>query len=176
MDSHATEDETAVLTICHRFLDSIKARDPATMHSVVLPNGHGTLIRPPAQGETAPQVLQLTLTECVERIPFDYPEDIEETIALATWESGDDGDRYEGRRTEIRVDYDLAMAWTPYEVRIGGKVSHVGTNIFSLMKRTDGERKGEWVITGVADTTRQPGTGGQKVVDGAGTIIGSKAS
>lgn len=176
MPSIPTDDEKAILAICHKFLDSIKTRDPATMHSVVLSNGHGTLIRPPLKGSTVPQILQVTLAECVERIPFNHPEDIEETIALATWEDGDDGDRYEGRRTQIRVDYDLAMAWTPYEVCIGGKVSHVGTNVFNLMKRVDGDRKGEWVITGVADTTRQPGMGSQKVADSVGTILGINAS
>ena len=176
MSSNPTEDEKAVLATCHKFLDGIKTRDPAAMHSVVLPNGHGTLIRPPLQGSSVPQILQITLTECIERIPFNHPEDIEETIALATWEEGDDGDRYEGRRTEVRVDYDLAVAWMPYEVRLGGKISHIGTNIFSLMKRAEGENMDEWVITGVADTTRQPGTNGKKVVDGAGSIVGSKAS
>jgi hypothetical protein len=176
MSSTATEDEKAVLAICRKFLDGIKTRDAAAMHSVVVPNGHGTLIRPPLQGSAVPQILQITLTECVERIPFNHPEDIEETIALATWEEGDDGDRYEGRRTEIRVDYDLAVAWTPYEVRIGGKISHVGTNIFNLMKRVEGEKMGEWVVTGVADTTRQPGTNGKKVADGVGAIVDSKAS
>jgi len=172
-----TEDEKAILATCRNFLDGIKARDPEAMHSVVLPNGQGTLIRPPLQGSTTPQILQLTLTEVVDRIPFNHPEDIEETIALATWEEGNDGDRYEGRRTEISVDYDLAAAWTPYEVRIGGKVSHVGTNIFNLMKRVDGERKGEWVITGVGDTTRQPGMNGEKVANGvAAAVVGSKTS
>lgn len=54
---------------------------------------------------------------------------IEENIAMAPWEKGDDGDKYEGRRTEIRVDHDLAVTWTPYEVRVGGKVDHVEANV-----------------------------------------------
>lgn len=90
-------------------------------------------------------------------------EPMEENIALATWQDGDDGDKYEGRRTEIRIDYDLAVAWTPFEVRKGRKVTHVGTNIFNLLKRVDEEDKGGWVISGVADTTRQFGKGGAKV-------------
>lgn len=97
------------------------------MHLVILPNGQRTLVRSPLQGS---KVLQLTLTEVVDRIPFDHPQDIEKAIALAAWEDGEHGDRYEGRRTEIRVGYDLAEAWTPYEFRIGGKVSHAGAKYF----------------------------------------------
>ena len=171
MSSKPTQDELAVLAICRKFLDGIKNRHPEAMHSVILPNGHGTLIRPPIQESTTPQVLQLTLTEVVDRIPFSHPQDIEETIALATWEDGEYGDRYEGRRIEIGVDYDLTVAWTPYEVRIGGKVSHVGTNIFNLIKRVNGERKGQWVITGVAERTRQPGMNGEKVVNGVARLL-----
>jgi hypothetical protein len=81
---------------------------------------------------------------------------MEENIALATWQDGDDGDRYGARRTEVRVDGDLGMAWTPFEVRSGGEVVNVGTNVFTLLKRVEGERVGEWVISGIADTTRLP--------------------
>jgi hypothetical protein len=152
-------EEEAVLALCRKFLSGIKNRNPVLMHSCILPSGSGTLIRPPLPSTEAPQILNLTLPEIVNRIPFDLPQGIEENIAIASWEDGDDGEKYEGRKSEVRVDYDLAMAWTPYEVRIGGKVTHVGTNIWSLLKMADGR----WVISGVADTTRQPEMGGEKV-------------
>lgn len=40
-----------------------------------------------------------------------------------------------------------------------------------------GRGRAQWVITGVADTTRQPGMNGEKVVNGvAAAVVGSKAS
>jgi len=51
------------------------------------------------------------------------------------------------------------MAWTPYEVRIGEKVTHVGTNIWSLLKMA----RDDWVISGVADARRHHGMEGEKV-------------
>ena len=80
---------------------------------------------------------------------------MEENIALTDWEAGDDGDKYGGRKTEIRVDGDIAFAWTPYEVRIGGVLQHVGTNMFSFVRRLEGSRRGEWVISYVGDTYRE---------------------
>jgi len=147
-------DEKAVLTTCHNFLDGIKNRDSKSMHAIILPNGQATLIRPPVPGSSVRQLLQITLPACIDRIPFDHPEEIEETIALAAWEDGEDDDRYGGRQTEVKVDMDFAVVWTPFVVYIGGKVSHRGTNVFQLTKRIEGEKKGEWVITGLADTAR----------------------
>jgi len=79
---------------------------------------------------------------------------MEENIALAEWEEGDDGMKYNGRKTEVRVDEDLAVVWTPFEFRKDGKLSHEGTNCFSLVKGCEGERSGEWLICGVSDTLR----------------------
>jgi hypothetical protein len=69
-----------VLVVCRTFLAGIKARSPAQMRSVILPGGHGTLIRPTAEGKK--EILQLTIDGVIDRIPFDRTEiEIEETIA-----------------------------------------------------------------------------------------------
>lgn len=90
------------------------------------------------------------------RIPFDSAASLEENIALAEWEEGEDGERFEGRKSEARVDGDLAAVWTPYEFLRDGVLSHVGTNVFSLVKLCGGKRKGEWVIGWISDTWRVP--------------------
>lgn len=157
-------EERAALSTVQKFLSSIKSRDPASMHSCVLPDSHALLIRPkthtdvvePTPTQSKPQTqpekqhLHLTLAEVIDRLPFSSPKSMEENIALASWESGSDGDLYEGCKTEVKVDHDLAVVWTPYEVRIDGVQHHVGTNIWSLVKMED---RG-WVIVWISDTYR----------------------
>lgn len=168
MASSTSSDAAKVLVVCRTFLAGIKARSPAQMRSVILPGGHGTLIRPTAEGKR--EVLRLTMDGVIDRIPFDRQEtEIEETIAGTEWEDDVgmlvfsiclelwicaygriDGDTYGGRKSKVEVDGDLAVAWTPYVVLIGGKLHHEGTNIFNLLKIEEGE----WKISGVADTYR----------------------
>lgn len=51
---------------------------------------------------------------------------------------------------EIKVDGDMAMAWTPYSFYYNDKFTHCGVNVFILMKTSDG-----WKITGITDTRRK---------------------
>lgn len=51
---------------------------------------------------------------------------------------------------EIKVDGDLASAWTPYQFYIGDKFSHCGVNSFNLAKMD-----GEWKIIYIVDTRRR---------------------
>ena len=51
---------------------------------------------------------------------------------------------------EIKVDGELASAWTPYEFYIGEDFSHCGVNSFQLMKTADG-----WKIFHIVDTRRK---------------------
>jgi len=147
MSTHAQE--KAVLDVCLKFLSSIKLKDRATMHSLILPSAHVTNIRPPVI-KTRP------LPDLIDSLPLDAAQSIEENIAI--WDKSDeennDGDKYGGRKTEIRVDEkgSFAMAWTPYEVRYDGVVHHVGTNVFMMARRMEGMDVGAWVISGVADT------------------------
>ncbi len=52
----------------------------------------------------------------------------------------------------IRVDDDLAIAWTPYRFFIGKKFSHCGVNSFQLVRFY-----GEWKIQYLIDTRRKEG-------------------
>ncbi|MFV1884299.1 MAG: nuclear transport factor 2 family protein [Balneola sp.] len=51
---------------------------------------------------------------------------------------------------EIKIDGDLASAWTPYEFYLGDNFSHCGVNSFQLA-RLDGE----WKIIYIVDTRRR---------------------
>lgn len=51
---------------------------------------------------------------------------------------------------EIKVDGELASAWTPYEFYIGEKFSHCGVNSFQLVETSDG-----WKIFHIVDTRRK---------------------
>lgn len=53
---------------------------------------------------------------------------------------------------EIRVDDDMASAWTPYTFYLDGQIRHCGVNSIELLRTPDG-----WKITQVSDTRRMEG-------------------
>ncbi|KAJ7576991.1 hypothetical protein C8J56DRAFT_972069 [Mycena floridula] len=123
-----SSEESAVLKVAENFLNGIGERNKAMMLEQILPDGGAVLMR-----NGAP--LFMKLTGVVDRIPFDSPDEMEERI------SG---------QPLLRVDHDIAMAWTPYEFLINDKLDHVGTNIWSFAKLG-----GKWFVSGVADTARK---------------------
>ena len=53
---------------------------------------------------------------------------------------------------QIKVDGDMAAAWTPYEFYVNENFSHCGVNSFQLIRTLDG-----WKITYIIDTRRKEG-------------------
>lgn len=53
---------------------------------------------------------------------------------------------------KIRIDGDMANAWTPYEFYFDGKFSHCGVNSFQMVKLD-----GKWKIIYLIDTRRKEG-------------------
>lgn len=53
---------------------------------------------------------------------------------------------------DIRIDGDMATAWTPYKFYYKGNFSHCGVNAFQLIKTTAG-----WKIWSIIDTRRKEG-------------------
>jgi N-formylglutamate amidohydrolase len=51
---------------------------------------------------------------------------------------------------EIRIDGNMATAWTPYELYVNGKRQHCGVDAFQLYKTENG-----WKIIALADTRRK---------------------
>ncbi|KAJ7193093.1 hypothetical protein GGX14DRAFT_479103 [Mycena pura] len=122
-------DERAVLAVAEAFLRGIGARDPELMRAQILPDGGATLLR-----DGTP--IYTTLAGVIARIPFDHPKEISEVISA---------------QPTILVDRNIAMAWTPYEFYIDGKMTHSGTDIWSFAKQD-----GRWLVSGVADNAHKP--------------------
>jgi hypothetical protein len=55
---------------------------------------------------------------------------------------------------EVRIDGNLAHAWTPYKFFVDGNFSHCGVNSFQLIKTETG-----WKIVHIIDTRRKEGCG-----------------
>lgn len=51
---------------------------------------------------------------------------------------------------DIKIDGDLATAWTPYEFFINGKSQYCGANAFTLVRMAEG-----WRIQAIIDTRRK---------------------
>ncbi len=51
---------------------------------------------------------------------------------------------------QIKVDGNLAAAWTPYQFFVNGSLSHCGVNSFQLVKKAEG-----WKIVYIIDTRRK---------------------
>lgn len=64
------------------------------------------------------------------------------------------GKKYEEKLLSylIKVDGNMAIAWTPYKFFFEGNFSHCGVNVFTLIKRENG-----WKIMGITDTRRKQG-------------------
>ncbi|MEM6514654.1 MAG: nuclear transport factor 2 family protein [Bacteroidota bacterium] len=52
---------------------------------------------------------------------------------------------------DIKIDGNMAHAWTPYEFYLNGKLSHTGVNSFQLFKDED-----DWKIIYIVDTRNKP--------------------
>lgn len=53
---------------------------------------------------------------------------------------------------EIRIDGNMAHAWTPYQFYVDGEFSHCGVNSFQFIRTADG-----WKIVHIIDTRRKEG-------------------
>ena len=51
---------------------------------------------------------------------------------------------------DIKIDAEMAIAWTPYQFYLNNTFSHCGVNVFTLMKTKNG-----WKIIGIIDTRRK---------------------
>lgn len=115
----------AVLAPVQAFFAAMSRYDQAGMRAQVLPAGMATLMR-----HGKPE--QLALGDFIDHVKPGKAR-IEERIS----------------DPQIRVDDDIAVVWAPYVFLLDGKPHHCGTDVFNLA-RVDGR----WLITGVADNSR----------------------
>ena len=146
MSASTTEqDKAIVLGLCQDLLASLKTSGPAgraAFRATLAPYGtacHGRKLVGTGLGfshEAFPEAF-------ADRIPWDTP--------AGVLEEGLDG------APTVLIDHDLAMVWTPYWFTNAGKLTHVGTNCFTLLKAVWEEGgKDEWKICGLTDTGRAP--------------------
>lgn len=55
---------------------------------------------------------------------------------------------------KIQIDGTMAQVWTPYEFYVNGKLSHMGTNSFTLLLENNPETS-VWKIVHIIDTRRK---------------------
>lgn len=125
------EEESAVLAVLQELFDAMARRDKPAMLRTMLPDGAGVHSR---DG----RIIQRRLQDIPDQIRPDTGT-LEERV----------------HDPLVRVDHDIAMAWTPYDFFVDGELTHWGTNIVTFLKLD-----GRWLISGIADngrTTPKPG-------------------
>ena len=121
-----TEQDKAVLAPIDAMFAGMTARDAAAIKKPTLPGGVMVLMR---DGKPT----QMTFEDFATRVGKPGPKKIEEKI----------------HDPLVRIDNDLAVVWAPFDFLVDGKVDHCGTDLFNLVRQD-----GQWLIAGVADTSR----------------------
>ena len=122
----ASSDESAVVARLQALLDGLAKRDKSMMTAQLLPGGSATLMR---DGKP----VQMGFDAFVERLSAPGTDTREERIFNPL----------------VRIDHDIAIVWTRFELRINGKLDHCGTDIVNYVKVD-----GQWLISSVGDTSR----------------------
>lgn len=134
MSAQNTEEEDAVIQTIQQFFDGMRSSDTSLIRATLHPD-----IR-----------LQTTFTDS-EGKPQIRLGDIEAFLVNV---GSPREDIYDERiwSYDVKVEDNLATAWTPYSFFVGEKFSHCGVNAFQLFKAENG-----WQIIQIADTRRREG-------------------
>lgn len=99
----------------------------------------------------APNAIMQTITKTKEGSTSVRTEELKKFISFV---GQPHNDVYDERISfdAIKIDGDLAIAWTPYKFYIGDKFSHCGVNSFQLVRLN-----GAWKIQYIIDTRRKEG-------------------
>jgi hypothetical protein len=148
-----SSDGKAALAVCKQMLDSLMDLSPSgrvQFVSALAPGGQACHERPSQDPSGPPRVVlyENNEEEFPNRIPWGSTDKLEEGI--------DDGEG--GREVVVLVDHDVAMVWTPFWFKRNGSLTHMGTNIFTLVKhyKDISGSDGEWKVVGMTDTNRPP--------------------
>jgi hypothetical protein len=155
--ANLSPDAVKALHVCNDLLSSIKLggqKGRLQFEASLYPDGHMAHAR-----------------QSVEKIFFHNFKGELQDYVNEVWEEDEHGKKLQDMEEEIDgdptvlIDHDLATVWTPYWFRTDGKLTHVGTNSFGLLKvyydkdgketRKDYDRW-EWKIVVLHDTGRLP--------------------
>jgi len=130
----AQSDEEGVKAVVNALFEGMKKGDTALLRSAFAPGGVLQTVIKNREGEV--KVMTEPLDSFVVAVGRPHTEVYDERIRFET----------------VKIDGDLAIAWTPYKFFIGEKFSHCGVNSFQLVKL-----KGQWKIQYIIDTRRRAG-------------------
>jgi ketosteroid isomerase-like protein len=131
---HAQKSEDSVKLVINKMFAAMKASDPrglaacfadSAVLQTVAKNKEGKVsVRNEHISAFTAQIASITKGDADERITYDV----------------------------VKVDADLAIAWTPYQFYYKGAFSHCGVNSFQLVRINN-----EWKIQYIIDTRRKSG-------------------
>lgn len=134
--AHAqSAEEAAVRQAIDRFFEGYHARDTALMGSVL---GNDVLLQTVGRSPEGKPVLRSEAMDAFIASIASIPDTVQIQEKLLDY--------------KIRIDGDMANAWTPYEFFLRGEFHHCGVNSFQLF--FDGEA---WKIIYIIDTRRKEG-------------------
>jgi hypothetical protein len=128
------QEEIAVARVIGSLFEGMKAKDPALLENAFHPEA---MMHTVIAGETGATLGSNTVRDFINRI-------------AATPTNTILGERI--LDYNIKIDGDMASAWTAYEFYVNEGFSHCGVNSFQLIRTSEG-----WKITYVIDTRRKTG-------------------
>lgn len=134
VNASAQSDETAVKQVITSMFDGMRTSDTSLIRSVFSPSAIMQTIGKDKSGQTL--VRSGAVDSFIVSIGRPHKEIYDERIEFET----------------IKIDGDLAFAWTPYKFYLGQRLLHCGVNSFQLV-RLDGK----WKINYIIDTRRREG-------------------
>lgn len=128
----AQSPEEAVKKPIMLLFDGMRKGDSTILKTVFAPNAVLQTVAQDKEGKTG--VASENITAFIKAVSTPHTEIYDERIKFDL----------------IRIDGDLAIAWTPYQFYVGEKFSHCGVNSFQLVRLA-----GEWKIQYIIDTRRR---------------------
>lgn len=129
---HAQSEEERVKLPVMQLFNGMRQSDTAMIRSAFHKNASLHSVIKNKKGETV--FTSETLDNFIEIIGKPHTEIYDERIEFET----------------IKIDGNMAIAWTPYKFFVGEKFSHCGVNVFLLVKEGAG-----WKIQTITDTRRK---------------------
>jgi hypothetical protein len=134
LKSLAQNDESAVKAVINNLFEGMRKTDTALLRSTFTSQPILQTVARNREGKVS--IRSENLDSFVVSIARPRKEVLDERISFET----------------VRIDGDLAAAWTPYKFYIGDHFSHCGVNSFQLVKLD-----GVWKIQYLIDTRRRQG-------------------
>lgn len=132
VNSQTTDERLAVIAVIQKMFDGMREGDSAAVSSVF--DATARLQTTSTDKEGKPQIRSEEISGFAAAIGTPHAEVYDERI----WSY------------DVRVDGNLASAWTEYTFFLGEKMSHCGVNVFQLFKGEKG-----WKIIQITDTRRR---------------------